>query len=306
MHSSHSSSDTGRATLALLLNASVWGLSWIGFRSMQADGLHPLLATALAYALAGSVVALTYRGAVGQLFTHPALWLIAAASGITNAAFNSAVAFGDVVRVVLLFYLMPIWALIFARLFLHEAITRPAALRIAVGLAGAMIVLYSPASGLPIPTTMVDWFSVLGGAAFALNNVLLRRHAALPREGRVFAMFVGGVLMAGGAAAVALTLGKLSLPTAGTWTQTPVLPVLLFWTLAFLAGNMALQYGATRLPASLTAVIMLFEVVVAAASSWLLGAGTPRWQDALGGLLIIAAPFLFNRPAVSGVASASG
>jgi drug/metabolite transporter (DMT)-like permease len=305
MLSSLSSNDTGRATLALLLNASVWGLSWIGFRSMQADGLHPLLATALAYALAGSVVALVDRGAVSQFFTHPALWLIAMASGITNAAFNSAVAFGDVVRVVLLFYLMPIWALVFARLFLHEAITRVAVLRIAVGLAGAMIVLYSPASGLPIPTSAVDWFSVLGGAAFALNNVMLRRHAALPREGRIFAMFAGGVLMAGCAAGVALLAGKLSLPPSGMWTQTAVLPLLLFWTAAFLAGNMALQYGATRLPASLTAVIMLFEVVVAAASSWLLDAGTPRWQDALGGLLIIAAPFLFNAAQAPAQAPAS-
>ena len=38
------------------------------------------------------------------------------AAGTTNATFNWAVTLGDVVRVVLLFYLMPLWAVLLARL----------------------------------------------------------------------------------------------------------------------------------------------------------------------------------------------
>lgn len=44
----------------------------------------------------------------------------------------------------------------------------------------------------------------------------------------------------------------------------------------FLGGNLALQYGAARLPAQVTALIMLSEVVIATASSFVLGAAHPR------------------------------
>jgi len=41
-----------------------------------------------------------------------------------------------VVRVVLLFYLMPLWAVLLARLLLHERLTPLASLRVLLALAG--------------------------------------------------------------------------------------------------------------------------------------------------------------------------
>jgi drug/metabolite transporter (DMT)-like permease len=60
----------------------------------------------------------------------------------------------------------------------------------------------------------------------------------------------------------------------------------------FLLSNMALQYGAARLPANATAVIMLTEVVFASASALALGAGSLTPAVALGGALIIGAAVL--------------
>jgi drug/metabolite transporter (DMT)-like permease len=45
---------------------------------------------------------------------------------------------------------------------------------------------------LPLPRTLADGLGLLGGFTFALNNVMLRREAARPEEGRALAMFVGG------------------------------------------------------------------------------------------------------------------
>jgi hypothetical protein len=55
------------------------------------------------------------------------LWVLVLAAGTTNATFNWAVTIGDVVRVVLLFYLMPLWAVLLARLLLKERLTRAGA-----------------------------------------------------------------------------------------------------------------------------------------------------------------------------------
>ena len=94
--------------LALMLNAFVWGVSWWPFRQLEAAGVHPLWATALVYMVAVAAITIARPAAWRELFAHPALWLLVLGSGCTNAAFNWAVTIGDVVRVVLLFYLMPL------------------------------------------------------------------------------------------------------------------------------------------------------------------------------------------------------
>ena len=101
--------------LALTLNALVWGTSWWPFRQLESLGLHPLWTTVLVYGLSASLIAARWPGAVAQVLRTPALWVLVLASGATNAAFNWAVVIGDVVRVVLLFYLMPLWAVLLAR-----------------------------------------------------------------------------------------------------------------------------------------------------------------------------------------------
>jgi drug/metabolite transporter (DMT)-like permease len=60
----------------------------------------------------------------------------------------------------------------------------------------------------------------------------------------------------------------------------------------FLVSNLALQYGASRLPANVTSVVMLCEVVFATLSAIALGAGTLTPTVLMGGALILAAALL--------------
>jgi drug/metabolite transporter (DMT)-like permease len=117
------------AVLALAFNALVWGLSWWPMRQLDADGLHPLWATACVFTLATVVVTLISPTGWLHFKQHPQLWWLMAASGLTNVGFNWAVTTGDVVRVVLLFYLMPTWSLLLAWWLLGERPTRGALAR---------------------------------------------------------------------------------------------------------------------------------------------------------------------------------
>lgn len=278
--------------LALTFNAFTWGVSWWPLRELQARGLHPLWATVLIYLLTVGVITLWRREAWGQLWRARTLWVLVLAAGTTNAAFNWSVTMGDVVRVVLLFYLMPLWAVLLARLLLREVLTPLALLRVGLALAGAAVVLW-PERGLqagpPLPRTLAEWLAVLGGFTFALNNVMLRREAHRPEAARALAMFLGGAVVAG-----ALALG-LTLQGTVAWPPAPAPG----WVLgavalgaAFLAGNLALQYGASRLPANATAVLMISEVLFAAVSAVLLGAGVVTPALVMGGALIVGASLL--------------
>jgi drug/metabolite transporter (DMT)-like permease len=284
------------AVLALLFNAFTWGVSWWPFRELSALGLHPLWATAFTYVVAALALGLWRPAAVREVWRTPALWTLVLASGCTNAAFNWGVTVGDVVRVVLLFYLMPLWALLLARLLLHEALHAAAALRVGLALAGALIVLWPESGGWPLPRQLADWLGVIGGFSFALNNVMLRHQAHRSGVARAWAMFAGGALVASAlAAALAVPPPSLLVAAAAVGGVSGWLPGALVLAAWFLASNGALQFGAARLSAGTTAVVMVSEVVFASVSAIVLGAGRLSPTVAAGGALIVLAALLAAR-----------
>ena len=272
--------------LALVVNAFVWGVSWWPFRALQDEGVHPLWSTALIYLVAFVGFVCMRRSALPELLRTPALWLLALAAGLTNVGFNWAVTIGDVVRVVLLFYLMPAWAVLLAWPVLGERPSPAGIGRLLLALAGVATVLDSAGTGLPWPRTLAEWLALMGGFSFALTNVLLRRLDFVTSGSRVLAMFGGGMVLAGGVALAGVSQGTVAaLPVLGAkgWLLALVLAA------GFLAANLALQYGASRLPAHTTALVMLSEVVFASLSSVALGAAELSTRTLVGGLLIVAA-----------------
>ena len=235
-----------------------------------------------------TLVLLVRPGALRRSLATPELAWLCLASGLTNVCFNLALATGDVVRSVLLFYLMPMWVVLLARWLLHEAITAMAILRLLLALAGAILVLGQGQSFVPLPESLADWLALVAGFCFGLNNVLLRRLATLPDDARGLAMFSGAVFCA-----------PIAIALMTAWGQAPVLhPDALAWvglllfTATVLVGNLALQYGAARLRANVLSVLMLAEILVASVSSWIAGAATITPTTLVGGVLIVGASLL--------------
>jgi drug/metabolite transporter (DMT)-like permease len=140
----------------------------------------------------------------------------------------------------------------------------------------------------PIPNSWADWLAVAGGFFFGLNNVILRKHSATPEEARALGMFIGAALIA--------PIIILSLTLAGkplTLAPQPIAWVgVALFTAFVLVGNLALQYGAARLPANVLSTLMLAEILVATLSSWLGGAATITQSTLIGGALIVSASLL--------------
>ena len=279
-------SSSALAAGAIVANAFIWGVSWWPLKSLQNSGLHPLWATAAIYMLVSAGMLIFYRQSGRALLANPHLWFLALASGLTNVGFNWAVTVGDVVRVVLLFYLMPAWSVLVAWVLLGEKPTSGSLLRLVLAMAGVLIVLKTPDSPWPFPQSGVDWLALMGGLSFAITNALLVKFNSSPSSARMLAMFSGGALLSIFVSVLGLLLGILPQPTL----QTAGIPVFFGLCLAFIVSNAALQYGAAGLMASTTAVLMLTEILFASVSAALLGAAdfTPRivWG---GGLIVVAA-----------------
>ena len=277
--------------LGLLFNALAFGLSWWPLREMQMRGLHPLWATAFMYGLALIAVSLLRPQAWRGLIRNPALWWLFVASGLTNLGFNWAVTMGDVVRVVLLFYTMPAWSVLLAWWLLGERPNRQALLRLGLALAGVALVLKTPEMDWPWPSSMLDYLALMGGACFALNNVMLRKMAHTPEAERMSAMFAGGTLVTALVATSGSSVGWMDWPPATDWW-----PYALGLGVCMLLSNLSLQYGASRLPAATTSLVMLSEIVFATLSSVALGASELTDRKLLGGALIVLAAVLATMP----------
>ncbi|CAM4391673.1 DMT family transporter [Comamonas aquatilis] len=277
---------------ALLFNALIWGLSWWPFRLMHEAGLHPLWATALMYALVLTGLIALRPASLKQAWQYPVLLLLAASSGLNNVAFNWAVTVGDVVRVILLFYLMPAWAVLLAWKILGERPTPAALLRLLLAFGGVVLVLLpadASLSGLVQGLSLADALAVFGGFMFALTNVLLRRFQGIPSQARMLAMFAGCMSMALLTALTASSTGMVpTFPTFNTsWAAVAVLLSVLL-----MVGNWALQFGASRLPSGVTSVVMLSEVVFASISSVLIAQEQLAARTLLGGACIMGAALL--------------
>ncbi|MFZ9253973.1 MAG: EamA family transporter [Hylemonella sp.] len=267
---------------ALVFNALVWGLSWWPLRELQAQGLHPLWSTALIYLLA--LPLLLWRLDGSDWRRQPMLWGLALAAGLTNVGFNWAVTVGDVVRVVLLFYLMPVWATLLAWPMLGERPSPAALARLGLALLGVSLVLKTPDSDWPLPASLADGLAIAGGACFALTNILLRKLRQTAESARMLAMFGGGLATAVVAGLLGASVGLVEAPVR---PGAAALMLALLTGLALLLANWGLQYGAARLAAATTALVMLTEVVFASLSSVALGAAQLNPQTLAGGLLIL-------------------
>jgi drug/metabolite transporter (DMT)-like permease len=273
------------ATCGLLFGAIAWGIIWYPYRLLDQAGVSGIAASAATYAVALVLGGVLFGGSWRKVLVHPATMLpLMLAAGWTNLAYVLAVIDGEVMRVLLLFYLSPLWTLLLARMLLDEPTGRRGLLVIALSLAGAFVMLWRPSLGLPLPHNGAEWLGFSAGLSFALTNVLTRRATHLTLEAKSFAIWGGVVVLA----LLLLPFSRIVLPspaqiTAFHWLLMLVLGVILMVT------TLLVQYGVTHTRVTRASVIFLFELVVASISSYWLAGEVLSMHEWVGGAMIVAA-----------------
>lgn len=282
---------TGWPTLAIMIGASVWGVIWYPLRTLAGLGLTGTAAAAATSGAGCLFVLLLRRRSIATVRWHWVLPMLGLAAGVTNIGFVWGAIHGEVMRVLLLFYLTPAWTAIFAHFILNERLTWSGAALSALSLAGAVLMLWSPKLGVPLPASAAEWAGLAGGMGFAMSNVLVvKTSRVLPQmkpEMRTAVIFCGAAILG----TVASHFEPMPALHAGESLAHIVLLVLVLGLLLS-SNNMLVQYGLARVPANRASIIMLFEIVVTALSSWLLAGETPGPREWAGGACIVLASLL--------------
>jgi drug/metabolite transporter (DMT)-like permease len=274
---------SSRLALSLLFfSATLWGLTWWPVKQFAEAGLSGPYLTLFSYGPVGlfGIWFLLRERAAWSGQGHMLL-LLAFVGGWANAAFISALLQGEVVRVMLLFYLSPVWSVLGARLFLGEKISGKRSLAVCLALIGLWYVIGGSAA-FEQALNASDLLALSAGLGFAGNNLISRATQSVPMTSKTVVVFIGcGVLSATTVLCQGAPMPTLSAPLS-------------LGLLAYGFGWMVLatatwQYGVTHLETGRAGVILITELVVAVVSVTWFGPEQMLPHIWIGGLFIAAA-----------------
>jgi drug/metabolite transporter (DMT)-like permease len=279
--------------IALFIGAGIWGLLWYPYRLLeQADINGPASAT-ITYLIALLLGLVVFRKSLSASRLSNGnpylLFWIGLLVGCACMAYILGVIHGEVMRVLLLFYLAPLWTIIFSRFLLQEKLSLYGYSVIFISLSGATTMLWQPGNNFPLPSSYADWMGLAGGFAFALSNVLIRKNQDHSVQLKSLAVWLGVVV-------VGLSY-SLFLPMPHPLTEISLSSwlLLLGTGLAVFVLSLVLQYGLTHVPANQAIVLLLSELVVAAVAAYLLTSESMTLREWVGGAMIVSASLFSSR-----------
>jgi len=271
--------------IVLFISAVGWGFAWLPIKTLNEMGLDSMRLIFIAF-VSGAVVLSPW------LFKQFKLWkqsigfmlMIALAGGFTNASFQTAIFYGDVIRVMILFYLLPVWSVLGGRIFLKEKIDAIRLISAVVCLAGAFVILdiwHTSWHGI----SWIDVLAIGAGMGLAATNILFRFTQHIPLMSKVSSTFIGCTVIMAGFLMASTTIAPL--PQNGA-----TLLAMAYGAIWLTLISIGTQWAVTRMEAGRSSIILVMELVVAVVSVALITSAELKIHEMIGGLMVISAALL--------------
>ncbi len=267
----------------LLFSSSLWGLSWWPLKQFVGVGLAGPVLSMLVYGPVGlALVYFLWRERQAWRVQTGLLLALALVGGWANTSFVNALMGGEVVRVMFLFYLSPVWSVLGGWLFLGEKVGMRRKWAVGVALAGLWLVL-GGTQAFTSALSVSDLLALSAGLAFAGNNVIARAAQAIPIRSKTAAVFLGC-----GALSCAWVWGQgAAVPQVSSLVALAVLAYGFGW---MLLATATWQFGVTHMESGRAGVVMLAELLVAVlTATWWGGEQLAAVEWVGGGLIACAA-----------------
>ena len=259
------------AKIAAIYAGLVFGIYWIPLREMENGGLDGLWAVAL-FNLAALLLVLpliVHRWGVlitGRFRFH----LCGFVTGLSFTLYAGAFLYTDVIRVIVLFYLMPVWGFLFARVVIGEKITGARWVSMALGM-GGLVVICGVENGIPLPRNAGDWMALLGGVLWAAASLMLLTDRRDPLDYALGFLFWSAVLGVFGSMMLTVS-GTAALPS---WSAVDDMAVWLipFVLIVVVPASYAVVFGPSHLNPGVVGLLFMTEISVATLTAALL-----RWE----------------------------
>lgn len=269
----------------LALSSIGWGLTWLPLQYFESQGLNgPALVWLTFFSASLVLLPFVLKQPRPSSQDWKPLLMIVIFGGLANLLFQVSMFYGDVVRVMILFYLLPVWSVLGGRMILGEKLDWIRGLTLLLALLGGTLIL----GGVSVWQGAISWIDIMAigsGFAFAMNNIAFRSADEVPLVTKVTAMFLGVVIFAG--------VYSLSVPNV-VWPSDAKLIGLAvaYGVLGVLIISLATQWGVTQMGAGRASIIIVTELVVAVLSAVIILQRDFSLIEGFGAMLVVSAAII--------------
>ena len=254
-------------------NGSVWPI-FIGFLLLSLILIKPLLRS-----LKTVFFQKNYYFLIGCLFAALAISL-----------YSESLLRGEIAKVVVLFYLCPIWGTIFARIILNQALSLKRICSILIGIIGLEIII-GVEEGIFFPSTVVEWIAVLAGLTWAMSTTIF--HLADTSKD-IDKTSLTSFLIPFFFLLLCLIPGGRNIELADNlFLIHPIYTWIILFTVVWLLPSILLIYSSIEIldPGRIN-ILLALEVVVGFISAGLLTNEVITYREYIGAILVISACFV--------------
>jgi drug/metabolite transporter (DMT)-like permease len=271
--------------------ASAWGLFWMPLRAFRDMGLPAAWATLMQFAVPLAVLlpaALwrVVRGkptGVGQFVTGLLL-------GGSFALYSDGLLLTQVARVLILFYVTPVWSTLLEITIMRRSLDRSRILALVFGF-GGLVAILGGTTFIPMPHNLGDAMALAAGLFWAIGTMRVRKtEGNMAIFEHIFSFFLYGGI-------VALLVALLPIEQFGPMPSLAILssvfPWLLLTALGFLIPVMTgLLWSSQKIDPGRLGIFLQMEVVVGITSAAALSNEPFGPSEIAGTILVLSAGFV--------------
>lgn len=278
------------AKFASLYAGLAYGLYWIPLRALEEQGLSDVL-PALVFNLVPMILILpliVWRWP--QIRKAPLHFhLTGVIVGLSLVGYTNAFLYTDVVRVLILFYLTPIWGFLLARIFLGDLITPIRWLSILLGI-GGMLTIFGIDAGIPLPDNVGDWIALGAGIFWAIASLMMLMGKQSPIDYALW-FFLWNGLAAIMVSIVFFAQDSATLPDISAFIA--VLPWMIpLAAILIIPAGFAVIYGPTQLNPGIAGILFMVEIGVGTITASIMTEEAFGLRELLGVLMITLAALI--------------
>lgn len=256
-----------RASLALVLGASVWGLYWLPLREMNRLGIEGTWGVVFFNFCPLLVLVPLMVWQRVNLWTRPGpAVFIGVMTGVAMGIYSTAMVIAPVIRVTMEFYLTAVWSTIIGVVWLSERLDLRRLATVAAGLVGLFLLIAGTSDAAGSAFGLGDVLALAAGVLWAFGAAGMKRWPGEHVLATTFHQFLFAVL-AGALLAQAIFPGTAP-PAAELQKAFPL--AFLGSTLFLFPSIIAIFWASRVLFPGRSAILMMSEALVATLSATLL------------------------------------